>query len=81
MKKEKNEKKPILYEAWLNKKYQNYNQEEENDYIKIAYKATKNILLVIWYLILYGFAGIGVVTLMNDSTRYALLQLFSNIKF
>lgn len=78
MKKEKKEK-PILYEAWLQKKYKSYSQEEETDYIKIFAEAVKNIFWFLIHLVVFGLAGIAVVVLINDSTRNALLQLLYNI--
>lgn len=71
----KKKKKLILYEAYLHKKYRNFNKEEETDIGEVFFTCVKNILWFCWNLFLYAMTGIALFVLMNDSTRRAFHEL------
>lgn len=78
----KREEKKILYEAWAARKYKNYNaDQEEIDIGKLFFCAIGNICWFLLQIFEFLMTGVAIVVLANDSTRRALLQLFSDIKF
>lgn len=76
-KKKEKQEKPILYEAYLQKKYKNCNQEKEEEIGDLFFRSVKNILLTVWNLFIYVMAGTGIIVLYNDSTRRAFFELLS----
>lgn len=76
-KKKKKTEKPILYEAFLQKKYRNCNQEDETGIGGRILTSVRNLLWLSWNLFLYVCTGITLIMLLNESTRKAFMELIS----
>lgn len=73
-KKGKNDKL-ILYEAFLQNKYKNCNQEDDTDIGELFFRSVRHVLWLFWNIFLYLMTGIALIMLLNEGTRRAFYEL------